>query len=81
MGGKRKELNIKKEKEEGKHQVANGERERETCVRQNVSALCGGLGGATYQQNFCLFNFSSAMVQVCPRCVGMKIRIFFPFIC
>ena len=29
MGGKRKELNIKKEKEEGKHQVANGERERE----------------------------------------------------
>ena len=85
MGGKRKELNIKKEKEEGKHQVANGERERErereTCVRQNVSALCGGLGGATYQQNFCLFNFSRTVVQVCLRCVGMKIRIFFPFIC
>ena len=31
MGGKRKELNIKKEKE-GKHQVANGERERERPV-------------------------------------------------
>ena len=38
--------------------------------------LCGGLGGAAHQQNFCLFNFSSAVVQVCPRCVGMKIRFF-----
>ena len=38
--------------------------------------LCGGLGGAAHQQSFRLFNFSAAVVQVSPRCVVMKIRIF-----
>ena len=67
--------------EERKGQVLNTERERErervTCVRKIVSTrlqLCGRVGETkfqTFQFFFC--------VQVSPRCVGMKIRKFFPF--
>ena len=61
MGGKRKELNIKKEKEEGKHQVANGERERErereTCVRQNVSATVWGTWWCNLSAKLLSFQF------------------------
>ena len=38
----------------GKHEQRERERERD---------LCGRLGGATHQQNFWLFNFSTAMYK------------------
>ena len=37
--------------------------EKVICVRQNVSALCGGLGGAAHQQSFLLFNFSTVVYK------------------
>ena len=43
--------------------------------------FCGGLGGAANQQSLWSFNFSVAMVQVCPKYVGWKLEFFsFSFI-
>ena len=69
-GGKGKNWKDKKEEEEeeeGKRQVANRDRENERererespgWVKMSMQ-LCGGLGGAAHQQNFWLFNFSTA---------------------
>ena len=70
-----------KKEEERKGQVLNREREREreraTFVRKIVSTrlqLCGRVGETKFK-TFQFFYY----VQVSPRCVGMKIRIFFPF--
>ena len=70
-----------KEKEEGKCQVAERERERERERESPIWGkmflqLCGGFGGVAHQQNFWLFNFSTAVVQVSHRYSRMKIRIF-----
>ena len=70
--GKGKELRGQKKKKA----YANLDKERVTC-ESTESKMCGGLGGAENQQNFWPFNFSVVMAQVSPRCVGMKIRIFF----
>ena len=63
-----------KEKREGKCQVAERERERVTCVRKIVSTrlqLYGRVGETKFQT----FQFFYC-VQVSPKCVRMKIRIF-----
>ena len=87
-GRKRKELGKKKdeeEEEEGKCQVANGdresERERVNYVRQNVSATMWGTWWCGTSTKFLTFQSFYCCVQVSPRCVGIKIRICFPFIC
>ena len=62
---------------EGKKKKKEGKRRQESNLcdcEQNVLQLCGGLGGVANSQNLWLFNFSTAMVQVRPRCVGMKIK-------
>ena len=54
------------------------ERERESPVRQNVSAtVWGAWWCGTHQQSFRLFNFSATVVQVSPRCVVMKMSPFY----
>ena len=90
-GRKRKELKRRRKKkdeeeeeEEGKRQVTNGDREskREShCVRQNVSASVWGTWWCSTSTKFLIFQSFYCCVQVSPRCVGMKIRICFPFIC
>ena len=57
MGAKRKELNIKKEKEEGKHQVANGERERERDLCE-AKCFCNCVGDLVVQLISKTFVFS-----------------------
>ena len=41
--------------------------------------LCGGLGGSTSIKIF-TFQFFYCCVQISLRCVGMKIRFFFPLL-
>ena len=81
-GRKRKEL--KKKKQNMKKKKANAklltERERVICVRQNVSAIRWGAWWCGTSTKFLNFQFFYCCVQVSPRCVGKKIRIFFPFI-
>ena len=56
------------------------ERERESPVWNKMfQQLCGRLGGAAHHLSFRLFNFFTIVVQVSPRCVGIKIKKKFPF--
>ena len=68
--GKGKELRGQKKKKAN----ANLDKERVTC-ESTESKMCGGLGGATNQQNFWPFNFSVVMAQVSPRlaCVWVDV--------
>ena len=56
-------------------------RERVNYVRQNVSATMWGTWWCGTSTKFLTFQSFYCCVQVSPRCVGIKIRICFPFIC
>ena len=80
---------MKKKKKKKKKKKANAKspmeteraKERVTCVRQNVSATVWGTWWCSTSTKFLIFQSFYCCVQVSPRCVGMKIRICFPFIC
>ena len=63
---------------------ANVDRERESptkALRAKCFAIMWGIWWCGESTKLLTFNFSIVVVQVSPRCVGMKIRIFFLFIC
>ena len=78
---KRKELKRKKKKKANAKSLTEIERARErvTCVRQNVFAIVWGTWWYGTSTKFLTYQFFYCCVQVSPRCVGKKIRIYFPF--
>ena len=78
-----KELKRKKKKKKSKkaNNKSLTETERVTCVRQNVSTIVWETWWYGTSTKFLTFQFFFYCVQVSPRCVRIKTRIFFPFIC
>ena len=73
-GKKKKKANAKSPMERER------ERERDLCEAKCFCNCVGDLVMRYINKVFDFFNFSTAVVQVIPRYVGMKIRIFFPLL-